>query len=128
MEAYKKASKVKLRIPTSKGFLSVETLWDLKEPDLIDLEDQYTQLVEKGKTTASSRRARTIKTKDQLNNELILEILTDILDTKERDNEIALKAKDTKEKNQKILELIEKKKDHKLEEMSVEELEAMLVK
>lgn len=123
---FEKASRVKLRFNFN-GQIGVEQLWDVKKDqisDLISYEQQLTEIVESyGKST---RRTRTTRTILQELDELRLEIVTYILDVKEKEAEEAKNAASAKEHNQKILELIAQKKNQQLAEMSIEDLQKML--
>lgn len=93
-------------------------------PALIDYEQQLTEVVESyGKSTRRTRAARTVA---QETNELRLEIVTYVLDVREKELEEAKNAASAKEHNQKILELIAQKQNQQLAEMSIEDLQKML--
>ena len=55
-----------------------------------------------------------------------IEILRYIVAVKQEEKELALRAKERKEKEQRILEILKRKKDESLEAMSEEDLEKML--
>lgn len=122
MDNFKQASKQKLRVSTTKGSLSIEQLWDLSLKDLDDLavflEEAYNN--SKGKSFLDKRT-----TKDR-GLKLQFDVVLDILQTKIEENNVALEAKETKEHNQKILQIITDKKDETLKGKSVRELERML--
>ena len=59
-------------------------------------------------------------------NELRLEIVTYVLDVREKEAEEAKNAASVKEHNQKILELIAQKQNQQLAEMSIEDLQRMM--
>ena len=65
-------------------------------------------------------------TKKNTEDELTFEILKDIYVTKKSEAEAATSARERKEHNQKILALIQSKKEAELQGKSIEELEAML--
>lgn len=119
---YKEAAKQKLRVPTSKGNLSVEQLWDLSLADLdtlaVSLDEGYKS--SKGKSFLDTRT-----TKDK-GLKLQFDIVLDILQSKVEDNNAIKDAREIKEHNQKILGLIVEKKDEALKGKSVKELENML--
>ena len=119
---YKQASKEKLRVSTSKGSLSVEQLWDLSVNDLdtlaVSLEEKYNN--SKGKSFLDKKT-----TKDK-NVKLQFDIVLDILQSKIEEMDIARDAKETKEYNQKILGLIQEKKEDSLKGKSIKELESLL--
>lgn len=119
---FKKASKLKLRIQTSKGMLSIEQLWDLPVEELdevaVRLEKEYKASGKKSFLEEKSKKDTALK--------LSFDIVLDILQDKVAARNKASKAAETKAHNQKILGLIAKKQDGELEEMSVEELEKQL--
>lgn len=120
---FETASRLKLRFDIS-GQISVEQLWDVKLPALVDFEQQLTEVVEGyGKSTRRTRAARTVA---QEMNELRLEIVTYVLDVREKEAEEAKSAASNKESNQKILEMIAQKQNQQLAEMSIDDLKKML--
>lgn len=122
MDNFKQAVKQKLRVSTNKGLLSVEQLWDLSISDLdtlaVSLEEAYNN--SKGKSFLAKK---TIKDKDI---KLQFDIVLDILETKVAEQEAISEAKEIKEHNQKILKLIEDKKEEDMKGMSIKQLTAML--
>ena len=74
----------------------------------------------------STRRKAGRKTKEQELNELRLAIVTSILDTRIKEQEDAAEALQVKAHNQKIMDLIARKKDAELEAMSAEDLQKLL--
>jgi hypothetical protein len=119
---YKQAAKAKLRIATSRGPLSVEQLYDLSKTELdelaVRLETEHAESGTKSFLTKSTAKSTTAK--------LSFDIVLDILNTKVKTDDTASKAADTKAHNQKIHAMILRKKEGELENMSVEDLEAML--
>jgi cytochrome P450 len=123
MNIFEAASRKKLRFDFN-GQISVEQLWSATMPSLTDYEQQLTEVVEGyGKATRRSRKAKTVA---QEQNELRLDIVTHILDVREAEQVEAETAQANKAHNQKILELIQGKKENELQGKSIEELEAML--
>jgi len=122
MENFKEASKQKLRIQTNKGLLSVEQLWDLSLSELdtlaVSLENEYKESGKKSFLTKSSAKDKTTKLK--------FDIVLEVLNSKFEESEAIKEAKEIKEHNQKILELIAEKQDEALKGKSVKELEKML--
>lgn len=127
MDNFKKASQLKLRFNTNKGPLTVEQLWDLTPTQLATLVRSI-----KGELKSSnlddelSFLSDTIPTKVDTENQLRFEIAKDIYVTKQEEAKSLRDAKAKKEHNQKILELIQAKKEGELQNKSVEELTAML--
>ena len=119
---YKQAVKQRLRFATSKGSLSTEQLFDLSLTELdalaVALEKEHKESGRKSFLTTRSAKDKTAK--------LGFEIALDILNTKVEEAELLREKKERKEKNQKILSLIEEKKDESLKGKSLKQLEAML--
>jgi hypothetical protein len=122
MENFKLATQQKLRFTTSKGSLSTEQLWDLSVTDLdqlaVSLEQEYNESGKKSFLVKRSVKDKTTK--------LRFDVVLDVLQTKIEESEKAKEAKEAKEYNQKILSLIEEKKDESLKSKSLKELEKML--
>lgn len=128
---YKKASRLGLRIPTHKGNLSVEQLWTLNLKDLEIVIRNINGLLKKENETNDSLSflgTTTGKTREEEENELRFEILKDIYTTKKAEADEAISEKEKKEYNKKILDIIAKKEDEALENLSAEELKAKLIK
>jgi len=119
---YKQAAKQKLRIATVKGALSVEQLWDLSLTEIdalaVSLEKEHQESGKKSFLTSRSEKDKTVKLK--------FDIVLDILNTKVDEAEVLQQKKARKERNQKILSLIEEKKDETLKSKSVKQLESLL--
>lgn len=123
MNIFEKASRVKLRFDLN-GQVSVEQLWSANMQTLADYEQALTEVVEGyGKSTRRTRRNRTT---EQEMNTLRLEIVTYILDVREQEAEEATNAAQNKEHNERILELLRNKQQQKLQDMTEEELKALL--
>lgn len=123
MNVFEKASRIRLRF-NLEGSISVEQLWTAPITRLVEYEQALTEVVEGyGKST---RRTKKVRSTEQEANELRLEIITYILDVREAEAELASTAADVKAHNQKILELIQSKKNEELTTKTVEELTAML--
>lgn len=120
---YKQATKQKLRVATTKGLLSAEQLWDLSLTEIdalaVSLEKEHQESGKKSFLTSRSEKDKTVKLK--------FDIVLDVLNTKVEEATVLQKRKERKERNQKILSLIEEKKDESLKSMSVKKLEALLV-
>jgi len=119
---YKEASKLKLRISTVKGQLSVEQLWDLPITQL----DELAVALEKEYETSANKSFLVKKTLKNKVAKLKFDIVLDILDSKVNAAEAASETRANKEHNQKIYELIAEKKDGELKGKSIRELEKML--
>lgn len=122
MENYKLASQLKLRFITSKGSLSTEQLWDLSLKELdemaVSLENEYQESGKKSFLVKRSTKDKTTKLK--------FDIVLDILTTKSEEAEALKDAADIKEHNEKIMKLIEEKKDGELASKSISELKKLL--
>lgn len=122
MDNFKLATQQKLRVQTTKGNLSVEQLWDLPLTDLdtlaVSLQEAYDE--SKGK---SFLKKRTVKDKGL---KLQFDIVLEILQTKAEEQSAAQEALETKQHNQKILQLIAEKQNDELKGKSIKQLEAML--
>jgi len=125
MNNFQQASKLKLRFNTPKGLLSTEQLWDLTLVDLTTSIKASKKLLNKTEDNDLSFLEITTTVADQIE-QLRFEILKEVYLTKKADNEAIRTAKENKEHNQKIMQLIEQKKDDKLSGLSIEELEKML--
>lgn len=119
---YKKASKLKLRFTSSRGNLGVEDLWDLSLEQLDAIAVKLDEQIEK------SPRKSFIKTTNKNNEvlELKFSIVKDIIETKLAEKADAEDQQSKNAKRQKILELLEKKRETALERKSEEELLKML--
>ena len=122
------AERNKLRFPY-KGSISVEELWDLSLSELDKIYENLTAKKAKqseGKSLLASKSSQNSKEQKTLDAQIA--IVEYIFKTKNEEMELAKKAQEEKAKQQKIMELIEKKKNEGLENMSLEELQAMLNK
>ena len=118
---FEAATKGKYRFPF-KGMISVEDLWDLKLQDL----DSVFKSLNKQKKQNDEESLLQVKTAED--QELVnkIQIVKYIVKFKQEEIEERLQAKDKKEYNQKLLELIERKQNEELAGKSIEELQAML--
>lgn len=120
-ELFLKATKQKLRFQTNRGLVTTEDLWDLSLDDLDSLARSLNkEIKEKGEESF----IKTTKVDPKI--KLSFEVAKSVIETKLADADKAQKAAATKEKNQKILALIARKKDAELEGLSLEELEEMV--
>ena len=122
-EIYKRAAIKKLRISTSRGGLTVEQLYDL---NITELDELAVKLDADVASTVTKSFIKSTTTTEESLTKLRFDIVHDVLTTKLAAQETARKAQETKAHNQRIEALIQKKKEGALEEMSIEELEAML--
>jgi hypothetical protein len=121
MDAFKLASKLKLRVTTGRGPLSPEQLWDLSLEELdtlaVALEAEHNQSGRKSFLHRASPKDKIAKLK--------FDVVLEILATKVEEADEALRAKEDKAHNQKIDQLIAEKKDESLKGLSIKELESM---
>lgn len=121
---YKKAAQLKLRFNTSRGVIGVENLWDLPLTELAKHVRALKSSLKKDDDDALNFLDET-KVVDT-ENELRFDILKDVYMTKKAQKESIRDEAQIKEHNQKILALIESKKEDSLKNMSVEDLEKLL--
>lgn len=125
-----RASQLKLRFKTVKGEIGVEDLWDMpltatRESDKFDLDNLALSLEAELGTTATKSFVKKTTNKNAII-ELRFDIVKFIIDVKLAEKEKASKARTKKAEKEKLLELLAKKKDAKLEEMSEEDILAQL--
>ena len=124
---FEKSSRLKLRFESVLGVLSSEDLWDLpltsRNSASLDniakgINRRLKDSAEESFVVEASKPNRVLKLK--------LDIVKRVIAIKVEENEAAKKAGELREKKQKILALIAKKKDEDLGEHSVEDLQKML--
>jgi hypothetical protein len=122
------ATRNKFRFETPRGQITTEDLWDLpltgrgNQPNLDDIaKDLHRKL----KTTGEEVSFVTpvVKTTDDLQTKF--DIVKHIIDVRIVERDAAMKATARREQKQKIMKLIEQKKDAALSESSLEELQAL---
>jgi len=124
---FEKASRLKLRFESGKGLLTVEDLWDVsltsKSGTSLDniAKGLHNQLKEEDEVSFVAPVSRA---NAELN--LKFDIVKHIIGVRLAEREERKNAKEKKEEKEKILSIIAKKKDAELENLSVEELEAMV--
>ena len=115
------ATRTKMRFPF-KGMISVEDLWDLNVYDL----DKVFKVLNSQKKRAQEESLLSKKSSEDEILDIQIEIVRYIVDTKLEEQNMRIKAKENKEKKQKIMNLMAKKDDEALENMSKEELQKLL--
>lgn len=127
MEMYKKAAQLDLRFESKKGLLTVSQLFSLSLNEIASIIKLVNAQLESQTETSSklSFLDETVKV-DEVN-QLRFEILKDIYIDKKKEKDEAAHKLEVKEHNQKILELIEARKNRELQELSIEELEKRLI-
>lgn len=127
MDNYKKASQLQLRFTTTKGVLSLEQLWDLTQSQLTNLVRSIKAEIKSTSTDDDiAFLSDSVPTKEDTLNQLRFELVKDIYLTKKAEAEAKRNATEKKEFQQKILSIIQEKKEGSLKEKSIEELEALL--
>ena len=118
---FEKATRMKLRFPF-KGSISTEDLWDLN----IECLNEVYKTLSKQSKDAQEDSLIGEKTEENSVLELQIEIVKYIFEVKTKEINDRKEALNKKRKNQKILELIERKKEDSMANMSIEELEKLL--
>lgn len=115
------ATRTKMRFPF-RGMISVEDLWDLSVRDLDGIFKTLNSQIKK----SQEESLLATKTQEDETLSIQIEIVKHIVNVKLSEAENAKKCREVKEQKQKIMEIISAKKDAALQNMSVEELQAML--
>ena len=123
---YKQAVMLKLRFETPKGLLTVEQLFDLSMTDLSTTIKKVNALIKKEQATDDDLSFLEGVDTTETQNSLRFRILKDVYLTKKDARDAAALDFEKKQRNQRIAEIIAKKKDEALENKSIEELEKML--
>lgn len=124
---FEKAARLKLRFDTTKGYCSVEDLWDLpltstKGTSLDDLAKQY-----KREINASAEESFVVKSSaTNTIAQLKFDLVKHVIDTKMKESEVQKTRVEKQEKRKKILEIIASKEEENLQSKSKEELLALL--
>ena len=125
---FMKGTRAKIRFETSKGLLSIEDLWDLpltSATGKTNLDDIAKEVNRQLKGT----QEESFVIKETKGNELLqlkLEIAKIVIAEKMAERDAAVSARADAEWDQKILALMEKKKDENIAGSSMEELQKML--
>lgn len=127
---FEKATRMKLRIPTVIGPLSVEDLWQLPLTANAATSVSLDMLAKETHRMLSNAEVSFVSPKDTTKQtetlQLQMDILKHIIDTKLADRDAASKAKERKERRQKIMAAIEEAETSELRNKSVDELKKML--
>jgi len=115
------ATRSKMRFPF-KGLISVEDLWDLNVESL----DSVFKILNSQVKQANEESLLEVKTKQDTELEIKIEIIKYIVKLKVQEEALKLAAKEAKELEQKILEILSEKQDERLKNKTVDELKAML--
>jgi uncharacterized protein YrzB (UPF0473 family) len=121
---FEMAVRTKMRFPF-KGVISVEDLWDLSVENLDSIFKNLNSQLKQVKEVKEESLLNT-KTKEDKELDVKIEIVKYIVNIKLEEQDLRLKAKEQKEKKQKILEILSDKQAEDLQNKSVDELKAML--
>ena len=116
------ATRYKFRFPF-KGMISVEDLWDLSVENL----DTVFKCINAEMKKTKEESLLSTKSKDDEVLEMKIKIVKYIVEVKQKEKEEREKMILNKERNQKIMAIIAAKQDEELQNMSVEELQKLLV-
>ena len=116
------ATRYKFRFPF-KGMISVEDLWDLSVENL----DTVFKCINAEMKKTKEESLLSTKSKDDEVLEMKIKIVKYIVEVKQKEKEEREKMFLKKERNQKIMAIIAAKQDEELQNMSVEELQKLLV-
>jgi hypothetical protein len=125
MNIFKEASRLQLRFSTTKGLLSVEQLWSLSQKDLSTCIRNLKKVLkdtDDDELAFLDEKVSSVNSDDQLR----FAILKEIFLTNKEESEANRTAKENKEFNKKIMDLIAEKEDGELKGKSIEELRAMI--
>lgn len=121
MNYFEYATRNKIRFQY-RGVISVEDLWDLP---LKDLDAIYKELSRKAKDSTEESLLK-IQTKVDEELAVAIELIKYIVNIKQDEAAKKLRAKELREQKQRVMEIIETKRDADLQNKSVEELTALL--
>ena len=125
---FEKASRLKLRFDTPKGSLSVEDLWDLPlvihkggtaAAGLDNLARNLNKQIKEASDDSFVTKTSAVSTVLQLKFDLVKHVI----DVRLAEAALAEDAAEKRQKKQKLLEILSRKKDAELEGSSIEDLE-----
>lgn len=119
---FEKALRMKLRFTFTRGYLSVEDLWDLKAEELDTIFKRLNAKLKEQKEESLLETKTDADKVLELKVGIIKHIVKVKLEEKKEQEDKLLKA----EKKQRLLEIIAKKQDKALEDMSIEDLTKMV--
>lgn len=119
---FEKASRLKLRFITDVGNLSTEDLWDLNLKQLNILAKSINKIVREDEEVDFLEEENS----ENLILKLKFDIVLHVLNVKKEEKKIALESIKRRKERDKILDIIEKKQDESLENLSEEELKKKL--
>ncbi len=118
---FEQAVRNKYRFPF-RGLCTVEDLWDLS---VANLDTVYKELNKQKKQSEEDSLLES-KTSEDVRLDNMIEIVKHIVSTKQNEQAEKLLAKEKKEKDKFIMDLIKRKQNERLENMTIEELTKML--
>jgi len=124
MNNFMEASRLKLRVNTSQGPLSVEQLWDLSLSKLSAIIKNVKKNLKDENDDELSFLDETKKI--DVEAQLIFDIVKEIYLTKKKEIDSEKDAAANKLYNEKIMQLIYEKQEGELKDKSIEELQALL--
>jgi hypothetical protein len=127
MSIFEKASRLKLRFDTPKGFLSVDDLWDLhliSDIGRANLDDIARDLNRQLKNTEVSFVRENQGADETL--QLQFDIVKHIIDVRLAEQNAALAAKEKAERKQKILAIMSDKQEASLRGLPLEDLQRLV--
>jgi hypothetical protein len=128
MNIFEQASRKALRFDSPRGDLTVEQLWSL--PLSSDVQGKLSldllgrQIMHKLATTTAATFLESAPSPDRALDELRLDILKHIRDVKQTENKAARDLVVKRAEKERLLEILEQKKNGQLAELSIEELES----
>lgn len=127
-DLYKYAAQNKLRFPSNRGALLLEQLFDLPLTSKTDFDlNNVAKEVNVNLKACSEESFVSIKSNPQQKElELMLDLVKDVIATKQAENAEALTRQHRSEERRKLLDAIAAKKDQVLSQASLDELEKKL--
>jgi len=125
-DIFKQATKLPLRFDSSKGLLTVEDLWKL--PLTSNTRPSLDGIAIAVNTELQAHEQQSFVTPSNIGSKLLslkLEVLKDIIATRQEDNAAIIAAGAKAANKSRIREIIATKKDGALHDMTIEELEAL---
>lgn len=122
------AARNKFRFSTSRGLVTVEDLWDLpltSTTGKANLDDVARAIHANLQSSDNVSFVNTAQVKDETE-QLKMDIVKHVISVKLAENAAASQARETREKKQRIMEVMERKKDEALSNASLEDLQKML--
>jgi hypothetical protein len=115
---FEKASRLKLRFQSTKGILSTEDLWDLSLQDLNALAKKLNRQIK----NMSEEDFLQEETKEDKETKLAFDLVIHVLNVKKEERQKEKDRTEKKAKKEKLLDILAKKRDQSLEQMSEEDL------